>query len=118
MNTTSSPRIYIDKLGYRNPITDAKTIIWFFKQQEKIIRKREQTVLYLNILENKKYLLEVQAFELLAFIESRISKKQKENRENWKAKKEIQNHLFLQEMKDWQNDYNLKKKLFSNIGLN
>lgn len=80
-------KIYIDYLGYRDSIKEFEEIKWFLNQREKNLSKRRITSFWLDFRKNYfDRLLDNQSYEMVDFIQQKLTNQQIKNRERWKKK--------------------------------
>ena len=92
--TTLNRTIHIQGLGGRNPNTEYDEIIWFFEQGMKQYKKAQVTRFWLDLKASwKQMLLDRQAYELLAYINSKVTPKQEKDREKRRAIAEYNNKI-------------------------
>lgn len=73
--------IYINGLGYRNPVTEADQIIWYWNQLAKTTYRKVPTRFWNSIKEGyKRKLLSLEAYEVLAFINDKTTSTQEKRR--------------------------------------
>jgi hypothetical protein len=73
--------VYIEGLGYRNPITESMDIVWFLEQKAKTVHPKRQSAFWNGIcayMESK--LFELQAYELLGFLKQKAKQFQEDQR--------------------------------------
>ncbi|GAB3822239.1 hypothetical protein [Pontibacter rugosus] len=111
--------IYINGLGYRNPVTEADQIIWFWNQLAKTTYRKVPTRFWNSIKEQyKRRLLDLEAYEVLAFINDKTTSAQEKRRiaarEKAKAKAQIEMRNFD---RDWK-EQRFKLHLINSINYN
>lgn len=98
---STPPGFYIDGFGYRNPVKEKDNIIFILNQIAKKFKNKNQiTRFWLDQYEKKEVLLRMEAFELVVFLESKVSQKQVNKRIEFRAVKDIKDHIQLQELLD------------------
>lgn len=91
---TLSKTMHIEGLGNRNPCTEHEEIIWFFEQALKRCKKAQVTRFWLDLKASwKQTLLDRQAYELLDYINSKVTPKQEKDREKRRAIAEYNNKI-------------------------
>jgi len=94
------PKIYIYGNGYMNPLEEYELIVWIWEQNLKGKNKSVITRFWMDIKENhKKYLLHIQAYELMNYIESKVTVSQEKRRNAYRKKVKLQAEL---EEKNWK----------------
>lgn len=115
----NKPLIHIEGVGYRNPIDDFEEIAWLFSQVAKGSNPSHATRYWLNL--HEKYfdtLMKVQAFELIAFLKSQTTEKQKKNREIWKDRHKKMSKATMEEHQQMMCKAKYRFDIIQNISLN
>jgi len=99
----TNENIYIAGLGYRNPITEHEQIAWFLEQMSKQLNSKRRNAYWVNVRNSfGQKLINMQAYELLAFIKSKIPDeaylKALERKEKAKAFREKQKEIASQQL--------------------
>ncbi len=111
--------IYIDGLGYRNPVSDYEQIIWYLEQICAAKSKSVATRYWLDMKERySKQLLKVEAFELLNFIQSKSTAQQEIRRALSRIKTKEKNKKEMENFNDWYGKLNAKMELLGHINPN
>lgn len=108
--------IYLDEIsGYRNVFKDKDQIIWLWEQYSKRYKSKSQITRYwLNLLErHEKRFLEIQAFEMLMYLKSKVTKEQTENRYKRRLQMHATAQLELAHLENWHENHKLKYELTS-----
>lgn len=97
-----SNKIYFYELGHRNPVTDHEEIIWFWTQITKPMKAAHATRFWLNIKQTyASVFLRMQAYELLEYINGKVTVEQEQrsiyNKAKTKQKAEKEFQAFLKE---------------------
>jgi len=112
-------RIYFEGLGYRNPITDKDLLIWYFGQTAKSKPKNHVTRYWLNLKEwYAKKLLEMEAFEVLAYITEKSTTAQEKRRAAFRIKAKQKAQLEMEQFNEWYDERKAKQELISQISMN
>lgn len=95
-------QIHIEGLGYRHPIREVEQIKWFMeKYSDRFVPQRLKTRYWLDFWElNRNHLFSVGAFELIAFIKTKVSDKQIENRIKYRLEHELKLQLQIKELRE------------------
>lgn len=110
-------RVYLEKVGYRDSITDKEEIVWYWTQKAKFHPyKSHQTKYWINLFEMyKDNLAKSESFELLNFLRGKVTDEQLKNRELWRKKQKAQSDLELDRWKQFAVDRAEEKKLRSSL---
>lgn len=111
--------IYIDGLGYRNPIADKDQIIWYFEQTAKTKHKSHVTRYWLNLKERyAKPLLTLEAFEVLAYITSKSTTAQEKRRAEYRRKAKLTAQMEMDNLRAQTDEWKAKSELIKQIRYN
>ena len=114
-----SDKLYFEGLGRQCPIKDKDQIIWFLEQSAKGMNKNYQTRYWLNLKEwYKEKLLLMQAYEVLAFIESKTTDAQEKRRQKFREKQKRQAELELKKWQKWKDKHEMMQVLLKMVSPN
>lgn len=105
-----------NRIDYYDPIGEIDTVKFILEQTAKgLPNKRMVTSFWLDLLKRTPKMQEMQAFELIEFIQSKTSDKQKVSRVKWEIHQQL-NHLkreaeIEQDLSDWKKKELLKKQI-------
>lgn len=110
--------IYLEYLGTYNARTQHKQIIWCIESLHKMKSKRAKTKYLLDIHEQYfNVLYEKECFELLQYLQDKLTEKQIKNRYKWRLKQQVQHIEFMENLEVMMRKIELRKQLFT-INLN
>lgn len=111
--------IYIDGLGYRNPIADKDQIIWYFNQISNTKGKGEATKYWLNLREwYAERLLTLEAYELLDFIKAKATDARMKRRKQFREKAKETSEKEMENLKIEQGWRTMVRSIINQIGRN
>lgn len=112
-------RIYIEELGYRDPIRDHEELAWFFEQKVKGRNKAYTTRYWLNLKESiGKKLYELQAWELYGFLCEKCTTEQEKRRERAREQARIKAQIEMENFENWRKEWIVKRNLLAYSALN
>jgi hypothetical protein len=111
--------IYVEGLGWRNPIKEFGQILWFFEQTSLTKPKSHATRYWLDIMERHgEKLLKMQAYELYGAIKKRATDEKIIRRNNARAKAKEKAIAEGEAFKEWYRHKKAMHDLIKSIGLN
>ncbi len=112
-------QIYIDGLGYRDPIKESGQIIWYLKNRAGAMARGHDTKYWLDLLENYgQTLLKMQAYEVYAEIKAWATDEKVKRREQARVRAKEKAEKEIEHFKQWNDQWRLRRELIKTIGLN
>jgi len=110
-------KIYLDRVGYRDTVKDFEQITWFWEHAPQMKwAQRFQTKFWLDLLERYgSMLLKDESFELLQYLNDKVTGEQVTNRNKWRQKQKATSEAEMKKWSDWREKYKDEKILKANL---